>query len=255
MQEFYLLSQIGALTIIFLMLSGIIKGAIGFGQPLVAISLLTLIHSVEVSLALISLSLVATNLKLALSGGHAGQTVRTFGFVILAIILGTFCGVAAISYVNKFLVQFMLGAVVVVFVVLGFLNFKLNKVEPNGPAGIGIGALAGAIGGITSAFGPLLALFLKSQDLKKDQFVSMLCFLILSGAITLSVSLGLFRIYSPDSFFYAILACIPTFLGLWLGEKIRLLIDADIFFKAVSAAILVVGLNLVRSGLSGMGSY
>ena len=70
--------------------------------------------------------------------------------------------------------------------------------------------------------------------------------------MTLSVSLGVFAIYSADRFFYAVLACIPTFAGLWLGEKIRQRINAEMFFNIVSMAILVTGINLVRIGIMGV---
>ena len=247
-----LLSEIGVLTALFLFLSGVIKGSIGFGQPLVAISLLTLIHDVEFSLALISLSLVATNLKLALTGEKITKKIKEYRYIILAIIIGTTTGVGVISYVNKSAVQILLGALVVGFVLMGFFKIEINKVSPSGVKGACISLIAGLIGGITSAFGPLLAVFLKSQKMEKEQFVSTLCLLILAGATTLSISLGAFAIYSVNSFYYAILACIPTFAGLWFGERIRLLINTEMFFKIVSLAILVAGINLVRTGIMGI---
>ena len=252
MSELIFLSEIGILTAFFLFLSGVIKGSIGFGQPLVAISLLTLIHDIEFSLALISLSLVATNLKLALSGESITKTLNNYRYVIATIVIGTATGVAVISYVNKSAVQIVLGVLVIGFVLMGVFKFEMKKVNPSGLKGSLIGLIAGLIGGITSAFGPLLAAFLKSQQLEKGQFVSTLCILILAGATTLSVSLGVFAIYSADRFFYAVLACIPTFAGLWLGEKIRQRINADMFFNIVSMAILVTGINLVRIGIIGV---
>ena len=252
MSAYILLSEIGVLTALFLFLSGVIKGSIGFGQPLVAISLLTLIHDIEFSLALISLSLVATNLKLAFSGDKISKTLKDYRTIVVAIIIGTTTGVAVISYVNKSAVQIMLGALVIGFVLMGFFKFELNKVNPSGGKATVIGLIAGLIGGITSAFGPLLAAFLKSQKLEKAQFVSVLCVLILAGATTLSISLGAFALYTANSFFFAILACIPTFAGLWLGEKIRQRINAEMFFNIVSIAILVTGINLVRTGIVGI---
>ena len=101
MSELILLSEIGVLTALFLFLLGVIKGSIGFGQPLVAISLLTLIHDIEFALVLISLSLVATNLKLAFTGERITIPLKEYRYVIAAIIIGTATGVAVISYVNK----------------------------------------------------------------------------------------------------------------------------------------------------------
>lgn len=249
MLQIIFLSEIGVLTALFLFLSGVIKGSIGFGQPLVAISLLTLIHNIEFSIALISLSLVATNLKLAFTGEKITKKIIEYRYVILSIIIGTITGVSVISYVNKSVVQILLGTLVSVFVLMGFLKLEINKLNPSGVKGACISLLAGLIGGITSAFGPLLAVFLKSQKMEKEQFVSTLCLLILTGATTLSISLGAFEIYSANSFYYAILACIPALVGLWCGEKIRLLINTEMFFKIVSFAIFVIGINLVRTGI------
>ena len=96
MLELILLSEIGVLTALFLFLSGVIKGSISFGQPLVAISLLTLIHDIEFSLTLISLSLVATNLKLALSGESIAKILNNYRYFIATIVISTATGVAVI---------------------------------------------------------------------------------------------------------------------------------------------------------------
>lgn len=172
--------------------------------------------------------------------------------MIAAIVIGTTTGMAVISYVNKSAVQIVLGVLVIGFVLMGLFKFEMNKVNPSGLKGTVIGLIAGLIGGITSSFGPLLAAFLKSQQLEKAAFVSTLCILILAGATTLSVSLGVFAIYSLESFFFAVLACIPTFAGLWCGEKIRQRINAEMFFTIISIAILVTGINLVRVGVIGV---
>ena len=161
-------------------------------------------------------------------------------------------GVGVISYVSKSFVQTFLGLSVIIFVVLSFFKIELNDADPGGSKGGIIGLIAGVIGGITSAFGPLLVIFLKTQKLEKAAFVSTLCFLILAGAVTLSISLGAFSIYTQTTFLLAILACIPTFAGLWIGERIRSYFDTETFFKFVSIAILLIGLNLVRAGVTGL---
>ena len=229
--------------------AGVIKGTIGFGLPLVAIALLTLVHPVESALAIISMPLIATNIKLALSGQNIWKTLVVHKLFILAMVLGTIVRVGTITLVNADVILVLLGGLVLFFSLLSVINIVAPLMNAGCFSEVGVGGAAGFFGGLTSSYGPLIALYLRARNLTKDDFVSTLCLIITIGALTFSLTMGVFRFYTAEDFLLSVFACIPAFIGLYFGGKIRRRIDTRRFFRLVLAMVSLIGIHLIFKGL------
>ncbi len=237
------------LTSCVLFVAGIVKGAIGFGLPLISISLLTLIHPVESALAIISMPLIATNIKLALTGQNILKTVLLHKVFIIAVIIGTMTGVGMIALVDPDFILVVLGCLVLFFSLLSVVNIAAPLMNAGYRSEVGIGALTGFFGGLTSSYGPLIALYLKSRNLSKDAFVSTLCLIITIGALTFALSMGALNFYAIEGFLLSLLSCVPAFIGLYFGEILRTKINADLFFNIILAMVCLIGVHLILKGL------
>ena len=241
--------DIVVITSLAMFLAGVIKGAIGFGLPLVGIALLTLIHPVESALVVISIPLIATNVKLALSGRNILKKLVSYRVFILAVMAGTVSGVAVIALVDPNFILVVLGCLVLFFSLLSVVNLSAKLMNSGYRSEVGIGALTGFFGGLTSSYGPLIAIYLESQNLSKDAFVSTLCLIITIGASTFALSMGVFDFYATEGFVLSLLSCIPAFIGLYFGEKLRQKINTELFFKIVLLLVSIIGIHLIFKGL------
>src|SRR4051812_49184259 len=109
------LYQLLALTCLILFVSGMVKGAIGFGLPLVAVPFLTVIHSVDRTLAIMSIPVVASSVQLAFSGGRFLEISGKYLWMLGLLFVGVFLGVAVLDSVPAKAVYFFLGVTIIGF--------------------------------------------------------------------------------------------------------------------------------------------
>src|SRR3954454_21677311 len=87
------LSELGPLNLALIMvtigIAGIVKGAIGFGFPLVAIPLISSVWDARHAVLLVSLASLVNNVGVAVRGGGSRQTFRRFLPVLVGMAIGT----------------------------------------------------------------------------------------------------------------------------------------------------------------------
>jgi len=178
-------------TVLILFLSGLVKGAIGFGLPLVAVPFLTMLHSVDRTLAIMSLPVVASSVQLSFSGGRFVQLGRKYLWMLGLLAVGVFMGVTLLEAVPAKVVYFVLGSTIILFTFVGKLNALSSIVARHSAAADSIvGLLQGFLGGLSSAFGPLTASYFSAIKLPKDEFVTALNIMLMSGAVFMALALG-----------------------------------------------------------------
>ena len=112
------------------------------------------------------------------------------------------------------------------------------------------GAVAGAMGGLTSLWGPPLIAYLTSLQLKNDEFVAAMGLLLLVGTIPLTIGYMAAGLFEAHNAVYSLSLILPTLLGMKLGEFTRTKIDSNQFRNGVMILFFVLGLNLIRRSLT-----
>lgn len=229
--------------------AGLVKGAIGFGLPLVAVSLLASSFAVEPALAYVTLPILVTNLVQALDGGLIRPLLKRFWPVIVCLGLGIGFGAWIAAGIDRRTLLTLLG-----LVVMGYVGLELTRWRPvltarhERPLGALFGSLAGVIGGITTAYGILLAIYLNALHLPKETFIAAVGVIWFSGSLFLLASFGAVEIMTGPRLAVSGLAVAPALAGLWLGRKIRYRVNEGLFRRLVLIAIALVGMNLLRRG-------
>lgn len=232
-----------------LLAAGLVKGTIGFGLPLVAVSLLASSIAVEPALAYVTLPILATNLTQSLDGGLFRPLLKRFWPVIVCLGLGIGIGAWIAAGIDRRTLFALLG-----LVVMGYVGLELSHWRPvltprrEGPVGALFGLVAGIIGGITTAYGVLLAIYLNALHLPRETFIAAVGVIWFSGSLFLLASFGAVEIMTGPRLMVSALAVAPALAGLWLGRKIRHKVDEMLFRRLVLLAITVAGLNLLRRG-------
>lgn len=232
---------------------GFVKGALGFGLPLVTMAVLPIMIPVEFALALNAMILPITNLAQLIQLGRLGDTVYRFRHLNIGIVLGVPIGAFFVSIISDSMLMLFLGIFVMIFVLLTALQPQLHvpsRHERSIGALVGLGG--GILGALTTANGPIFVMYLVGLRIERSLFVSALSlFFIISGTLV-SIAFWMVGIITVDQMAVAALCLLPALGGVrfgnWFGERV----PAARFRAMVLVVLAALAANLTYRGLSGL---
>jgi uncharacterized membrane protein YfcA len=246
-------SSSGQLLIVlalFLVVAGLMKGIIGVGMPIVALPLLSTIIDVRAAVMLLAVPLILSNIPQALEGGRTLQCLKRLLPVLLGMTPGILLGVTILLAGNPATIKVVAGGVIVLVAMLTWAAPKFQLREGiRTPVGFGAGFAGGVLGGVAALPGPLVFTYLLAKGLRGKEFTKEASlFLVLSSAL-LAVLLASSSTFDWADVLVSAAALIPVAAGMLLGQKLRALVPADAFKKAVLVIVLLSGLGLVFKSL------
>ena len=236
---------------IALCFAGFVKGLIGFGLPIVALSILSLFIPIEFALALIVFPIFATNFVLAIQGGQIKTVLLRFWPLILSLSIGLFLSAQILVGIKEQSLYLVLGSIIIFLLVIDAFKGRVaipSKWERT--ISFPIGLLSGIVGGISTSYGPPIVLFLTALNLPKELFISVLGTILCCGSIALAIAFGSVNILNADNLLWSILAIIPCIIGLWIGGKLRHKIPQKLFYRLILGALTLIAFSLINRGLS-----
>jgi uncharacterized membrane protein YfcA len=230
--------------------AGLIKGLIGFGLPLVAVSLLSSFLDVSLSLSLIILPIVFTNFWQGATGGRIKMALRRFWGLLITLSIGIWIGSRVVATVNPDAVLLILGCVVILYSLLELTAFRITIApEHERSSGLAAGMVSGLVGGLTTSYGPFLAAYMSALKMTKDDFVGSAGVIWFWASLSLLVAYGSANILTAERALISAGCVIPALLGLHLGSLLRRRLNEVFFRRLLLFALIVTGLNLLRRGL------
>lgn len=226
--------------------AGFIKGAIGLGLPVVVLGLLAPALGMREALALFLIPAIAANSWQMLSGPWLGQLFRRMWPFLLAAAIGIWMGTWVLANADTALLEALLGAVLIVYSIFSLLTPQL---PPPGRRERWMAPLAGGAGGVmfgmTGIFIVPGILYLQTLGLKRDMFVQALGLTFITISSTLTVSMAGRNLVSVEEAMASAVLLVPTFLGLYLGRRVRHHISETAFRRFFFIALIVAGLYMI----------
>ncbi len=237
-----------------LLLAGIVKGALGMGLPLFAVPILVTVFDLPTAIALMIVPILTSNLIQAWEGKNKQISISTFKRffpLIITLIPFTIFTAQYISKIDIKLGSLFMGLIVIIFSLSNLINNNII-IKPKAEIIISpiIGIIAGILGGISSLIGPLIAMYLIALKLEKDFFVITIAIIFLSFSITLYSTLAINGVMNFNNITGSLLATIPVMFGVILGNKLRGKINQKKFKIILIIFLIIIGINLIRKGLS-----
>lgn len=249
-----LLGDLDPLRIVLILLvilgAAVIKGAVGFGFPLVATPLIAAIWDARHAVLLLSLAALFNNIGIVFRGGGSKATFWRLAPTIGGVVVGTVAGALLLASLNPDLLGIVVGALSVVFALVSLVKPDLG-VPPRLerflalPMGLGGGLLAGS----TGIGAPFLASYTHALQLGKREFVFFLTLLYLTGSTVQAISYTQLGLYDRQALTMAVLSCVPNVVGLATGIRLQEKINPLLFRRLVVGLILVTGVGLLLKGL------
>ena len=241
MQEFDLL--IVAWCAFALFCGGLIKGTLGVGTPLLTVPLMALVLPAQLAVILMVMPVVVANVWQAFKAGRLHAAAIRFWPVFVAILIGTYGGVAILATIDERSLLLVVGTVVIAAAILQSSSYRL-RLPPSleKPCGVLFGLASGVVGGLSSMFGPMLIIYLVSiPGLDKERFVATISFLYIACVVPWVIMLAWFGILDQKLVVLSSLATLPVVVGLFVGEALRKGVSDARFRKMVLVVLLVSG--------------
>lgn len=230
---------------------GITKGALGFGLPLITMSVLPMIIPAEAALAVNALTTPFNNYAQLKYARRAGEALSRFKWVVAATAAGVVVGAFIVSYVAENALLITLGAVVAVFAMLS-VALPQVAISParETPYGLLTGFAGGISGALTTANGPIYIMYLVGLKLERELFVSALGVFFIVTGLLICVSYYLLGMMNVAVVLLSVFTIIAANIGMRIGFALAGRIPAERFRVIVLLALAVLGVNLIFQGLA-----
>lgn len=229
------------------LLGGLSKGFIGFGMPLIAVSLMSLAIPVEAVLSFNAVAIVVLNLFQ--TGGPAGikYSVSRFTAAMFGIPLGCVLAGTVIIGVDRGMLVGFIGIMTAAFCVHSWVMRPITITERHrSTAGFLAGALGGFLGTLTGVHGPPMIIYLASLRLEPQTFKRAIGLLFLVAGIASTFVISSVGFVTPGRVVLGLLWTLPGALGMWLGNRLSRHVNPAAFRTFVLIGLMVLAVSLIR---------
>lgn len=230
-------------------IGGILKGAMGFGLPLLAIPAMTAAHSLPMALSIAVIPVLSTNIwQLWTLRAHRHEAKFLPVFLIVGA-GGLIFGVFALSWIRNAYLEIALGGLVLTYLLVrlrgspGVPRWASPRLAPV------VGGAAGVVHGATGLSGLVGTTYMHAMALPRPVFVfcNGAMFTLFSGMH--APILWVFGLYEPSAIIIGALTLPAAFGGMWIGTKVGARLNTVAFSRAVLIILGVTAIVPVWNGL------
>ncbi len=236
------------------LLAGFVKGAVGFAMPLILISGLTLMMDPRLAIAGVVIPTFASNLLQIARAGRAEARAAFWDLwlFIAAMCVMVFAVAQMLSFIPTRAIYLAVGGPVLAMSLVQLAGLRFSV-----PAGrrqgwdIGVGALAGSVGGLGGIWGPPTILYLMALGVDRARQMAAQGVVYFTGSVILLAGHLTSGLLDRQTLPFSLMLLVPVGLGMWLGFRTGDRLDAVLMRRATLCVLVVAALNLLRRGIWG----
>ncbi|WP_137127477.1 sulfite exporter TauE/SafE family protein [Roseomonas sp. HF4] len=239
------------ILLIFL-IAGVVKGVAGFGLPTVSIALLALLRPLPEAMALMLLPSLATNIWQAFAGGTLRLVAPRIGAFLLCAVAATYVAAGLLARADTALLSGLLGLLLVASSTLALAAPTLPAPSRRVERWLAppMGAVSGAIAGLTGSFLVPAAPWLQAIRLPREQFIQGFGLGVVLVNAALAAGLAGAGLLPTELGVASLAGLAPAFAGMALGRRLRQRLDEGAFRRVVQVALGLLGAWLAVRGLA-----
>jgi uncharacterized membrane protein YfcA len=241
-----------AAVIAITLFSGLVKGSIGLGQPLIMVTGLTMVLPPQLAIAGMLFPIVLSNVMQTFRTGVAPAVAAMRDFWRYTLIVCVLIAIFAqfVPTIAPRIFYLILGVPVMALSLVQLLGLRLHIPERSrGWAEWVVATISGAIGGVTGTWGPTTVLYLLAIDTPKARQVVVQGVIYGIGAVVLFVAHIQSGILNAATAPFSALLLIPSVIGIWIGFRIQDRLEQEVFRKATLVLLTIAGANLTWQGI------
>ncbi|WP_299359501.1 sulfite exporter TauE/SafE family protein [uncultured Paracoccus sp.] len=225
---------------------GILKGAIGAGTPIVAVPIMSIYHGVPFAVAVFALPGLLSN---AWQAWRFRRHIMHRRFILLMVagaMLGALAGTFLLAALPSRVLSLTVGGLALIYVV-----FRLTS--PHWRLGRGIAdalvlpvsLIAGILQGAVGISAPVSLTFLNALGLSRLEFIGTVSVLFMSMALVQVPALMAVGLMDRERFLISVVANVPLFLGMPIGNWMARHMDARTFQNVILVLLAVIAARLI----------
>jgi uncharacterized membrane protein YfcA len=223
-------------------IAGSVKGVLGFGLPLITMSLLPFVIPVELAIVLSALVQPATNIGQLVSTGGAKQAFYSTWAILLALVPSVALGAWFLSSLEGNSHLIVLGLTLIAFAIYSLSGFTVSISKQRQTIAGGItGLVAGLVGVLTSINGMFFIMYLVGIGASRQAFRAAIALLFIVSGVLINSGFWFAGLLNQNNIILGGLVLIPCFIGMWSGNLIGERIPNDVFRKVILYALLFIG--------------
>jgi uncharacterized membrane protein YfcA len=225
--------------------AGLVKGVTGMGLPTVAMGVLGTVMPPAGAAALLVIPSFVTNIWQLFSGPSIAPLWRRLRSMMVCIFLGTIAGSAMLVMVDPLWSGFGLGVALVVYAACALVApvFFVPKRHEKWLSPL-IGLITGIATGATGVFVIPAVPYLSSLNMNREELVQALGLSFTCSTIALAVGLFTHGAFQVEQAGTSTLTIVPALIGMWAGQRLRVLISPKRFRQCFLLFLIVLGLEL-----------
>src|SRR3972149_5942373 len=199
-----------------------VKGVAGLGFPLITVPLVANIVGPHAAVVIIAVPTVASNLFMVAHGGGTVARLRQLAWLIVGLVAGAAVSARLLREINPAVLGLILGVIAVGYAGAELVRLPLRlPASPRPALSLGVGS--------TTISAPLVAAYVDSLRLAKNEFVFWVTTLFLIGTTIQVLTYLQAGIYRGGLLGIAPLLFLPMLVGAWIGIRMRGRLSPDRF--------------------------
>lgn len=238
------------LAFVGIALGGFLKGATGAGAPVVGVPILALVFGVPQAVAIFSvLNLMSNTWQSWAYRSDLGSKTFVTRFAVSGA-LGAAVGSVLLASLSTEILMAGLACVVFFYIGLRLLrpNWKIERVRGERWAGQ-VGFVGGIMQGAGGISAPISITFLNAMKLERREFIATIAVFFFMMAAFQVPSLAVLDVLTWELAGIAVLAAIPLFGSMPLGEMAARRVSRKTFDRLILFLLAAVALRLLYSAL------
>lgn len=237
------------------LLASFVKGAVGFAMPMIMVSGLALFLPAPVALAMLIVPTLTSNLWQALRQGHAAawESLRPFRLYLAVLILAILAAGQLVTLLPEDVLYLILGLPITLLALIQLWGVEF-RVPPGQrrAADLGVGLVAGGMGGLSGVWGPQTVLYLTALDVPKAESVRVQGVIYGAGGVALLLAHLKSGVLNAQTLPLSVWMTLPAMAGMALGFRVQDRLDQARFRRWTLVVLVVAGANLAWKGFAGL---
>jgi uncharacterized membrane protein YfcA len=232
------------------LLAGFVKGVIGLGLPTVSMGLLAVTMAPSRALAIVIVPAIITNIWQTFVGPYLGDIVKRLWPLMIGTVIGIWLNAGALTGPYARYGTVALGALLVVYAIIGLNKFHFRVERHNEKW---IGGIVGVITGVISASTGVQVIpsmpFMQAIGMEKDELVQALGVFFTVATVALAFNLTAGGLLTAAIALPGAIAMACAFAGMFIGQTVRSRMPAETFRRWFLIAMIFLGFYLAGSPL------
>ena len=235
---------------LILFTAALVHGSIGFGFPMIATPLIAMFTDMQTAILYTLIPTLLVNIISILSEGNFLHAFKRFYPLALFAMIGSGIGTQILIYNSSEIFKLLLAIAILFYLSIDLIRYELTWIYKKPKLSrLVFGLGAGILSGLTNAMAPVLMMYTLESKFTKSEIIqaSNICFLF--GKISQIILFSFAAVFTATEMQNSFMLLIVVSIALYVGIKIKSLINPIFYTKLVKIILFIVSLLLITQTL------